>query len=184
MEVPQNSEQLLRMLSSEDQREIGVRMLMQEYGHRLYLYIRRIVVDHDDAEDALQETCIQVYRKIDQLQDKDQLVPWIYKIATRESLNILRHHTGLFRSIDDMGGVLERKLTAECSLDADAAELLLQQALLKLPTQQRLIFCMRYYDDLSYEEIALITGKRIGTLKTNYSYAVNKVKSYLKAHEL
>jgi RNA polymerase sigma-70 factor (ECF subfamily) len=141
-------------------------------------------VDHDDAEDVLQETCIQVYRKIDQLKDKDQLLPWMYKIATRESLNILRHHTGLFRSLDGIGSSLERKLTTEYSPDADAAELLLQQALLKLPTQQRLTFCMRYYDDLSYEEIASITGKRVGTLKVNYFYATNKIKSYLKAHEI
>ena len=184
MDISQNNGQLLKMLNSDEQREQGFRLLMKKYGRPLYFYIRRIVIGHDDAEDALQETCIQIYRKIGQLKNEDQLLPWIYRIATRESLRVLKHHTRLFRSIDDLGNVLERKLTTEYSMDADDTQLLLRKALLKLPTQQRLTFCMRYYDDLSYEEMSSITGKRIGTLKVNYSYAVSKVKSYIKAHEI
>ena len=171
------------MLADPRRREEGFRRLMRDYGDRLYWHIRRIVVGHDDAEDVLQETCIKILTGIDSFRGEGKLTTWIYSIATREALQSLRRQTHLFQSIDALGPVLTNKMEAETPLDANAAEVLFQKALLTLPTQQRLAFNMRYYDELSYDEIARITGKNVSTLKVNYHLATEKIKKYLKQHE-
>jgi len=174
--------QLLQMLTDPARREQGFRLLTKTYGEMLYWHIRRIVVSHDDAEDALQETFIKIYSGIDSFKGDGQLTSWIYRIATNESLNLLRRHTHFFQSIDSLSPTLVSRLQAETSLDAGAAEVLFQKALLTLPTQQRIAFNLRYYDELSYDEIAHITGKSTGTLKANYHYAVEKIKNYITKH--
>lgn len=168
------------MLAEPSQREKGFRLLMQSYGKTLYWHIRRIVVDHDDAEDALQETAIKIFRSIDAYRGEGKLTSWIYRIATNEALQVLRKRAGLFHSIDSLSPQLLSSLEAQASLDADKAVVALQKALIALPSQQRIVFNMRYYDDLSYEEIAEATGKSVGTLKVNYHYAYEKVKAFLQ----
>jgi len=168
------------MLSDPDQRERGFRLLMQQYGRALYWHIRRIVVSHDDAEDALQEASIKIFSHISSFKGDGQLSTWLYRIATNEALQQLRRQTRLFQSIDDLGDQLAGKLESETPLDANATEVLFQKALLTLPTQQRIAFNLRYYDELSYDEIARITGKNINTLKVNYHHAAEKIKKYIK----
>lgn len=175
-------EQLLQMLVSKDKREQGFRLLTQQYGQTLYWHIRRIVVAHEDAEDALQETFIKIYAGIDSYRGEGQILSWMYRIATNEALTLLRRQTHFFQSIDSLGNTLTERLQAETPLDGDAVEVLFQKALLTLPTQQRIAFNLRYYDELSYEEIARITGKSVGTLKANYHYAVEKVKNYINKY--
>ncbi len=177
-----SQEELIAMLTEPAQRERGFRLLTQQYGKMLYWHIRRIVVAHEDAEDALQETLIKIYSRIDSYKGDGQLTSWMYRIATNEALTLLRKQTHFFQSIDSLGETLTGRLQAETALDSDAAEVLFQKALLTLPTQQRIAFNMRYYDELSYEEIAQVTGKNTGTLKANYHYAVEKVKNYLTQH--
>ena len=171
---------LRTMLSNPSEKEKGFRLLMQRYGKALYWHIRRIVVDHDDAEDALQEVSIKIFRSIDSFRGEGKLSSWIYRIATNEAIEILRKKKGFFQSLDSLGPKLENALQQQAHLQPDQMELLFQKALLKLPTQQRIVFNMRYYDDLSYEEIAEATGKNVGALKANYHYAYEKVKNYLK----
>lgn len=173
---------LQQMLSDPTQRDDGFRMLMRQYGQMLYWHIRRIVVGHDDAEDVMQETCIKILSRIGQFKGDGPLVTWIYRIATNEALQHLRRQTRPFQSIDALSETLTAKLQAETSLDGNKAEALLQQALLTLPTQQRIAFNLRYFDELSYEQIARITGKAIPSLKTNYHYATQKVKDYIIEH--
>lgn len=168
------------MLAEPSQREKGFRVLMQRYGKVIYWHIRRIVVSHEDAEDALQETAVKIFRGIDSYRGEGKLTTWIYRIATNEALNILRKRAGLFHSIDSLSPQLLSTLESQASVDADKAVTALQKAILSLPTQQRIVFNMRYYDELSYEEIAEATGKNIGALKANYHYAYEKVKKYLQ----
>ena len=172
-----------QMLKDPASRESAFRLLMQQYGESLYWHIRRIVVGHEDAEDVLQETCIKIFSKIDSYKGDGELRAWIYRIATNEAISSLRRQTRLFQSIDDLSPKLTSQLEAETPLNADAAEVLFQKALLTLPTQQRIAFNMRYYDEMSYDEIARVTGKNVGTLKTNYHFAVEKIKNYIKKHE-
>lgn len=173
---------LQQMLTDPARRDEGFRMLMKQYGPALYWHIRRIVIGHDDAEDVLQETCIKVLNHIGSFMGDGTLATWLYRVATNESLQHLRRQTRLFQSIDTLGETLTSKLQAESELDSTAVETMFQQALLTLPTQQRIAFNLRYYDGLSYEEIAHITGKNIATLKTNYHYASQRVKQYIKEH--
>lgn len=184
MEIDLEQAQLYAMLIDTTQHDEGFRRLMAKYGERLYWHIRRIVVGHVDAEDVLQETCIKVLSAIDTLHSSDRLITWIYSIATRESLRHLRRQTHLFQSIDAVRPALVDKLEAENPMDGQEAEMIFQKALLTLPTQQRIAFNMRYYDGMSYEEIAAITGKNIGTLKTNYHYATKKICKFVKDHSL
>lgn len=184
MEIDLKQAQLRNMLCDPHQREEGFRKLMQMYGEKLYWHIRRIVVGHDDAEDVLQETCIKIISAIDTFRGEGQLTTWIYSIATNESLRHLRRQTLLFQSIDALGPMLANKLEAETPIDANATEVTFQKALLTLPTQQRIAFNMRYFDDMTYDEIATITGKSVATLKTNYHYATEKIKRYIKDNSL
>lgn len=155
------------------------------YGKRLYWHIRRIVVSHNDAEDALQETFLKIYDKAGSFRGDDcSLLPWCYRIATNEALRLLRRRARLFQSLDSVSAELAGKLAEECAPDADRMSVLFQQAVLHLSTQQRIVFNLRYYDELSYAEISKITGKSENSLRTNYSYAVNKIKEYLKENAI
>ena len=173
---------LQQMLRDPGRRDEGFRALMRQYGPRLYWHIRRIVVGHDEAEDVLQETCIKVLDKIGTFKGDGSLSMWLYRIATNESLQHLRRQTRLFQSIDSLSGQLTAKLQAESPLDGDDLEMLFQQALLTLPTQQRIAFNLRYYEEMSYDEIARVTGKSVPSLKTNYHYATQRVKEFIKEH--
>lgn len=184
MTIKTDDNTLQQMLQDPSHRNEGFRMLMKQYGHTLYWHIRRIVVGHDDAEDVLQETCIRILNHIGSYKGNGSLVTWLYRIATNEALMHLRRQTHLFQSIDSLGDTLTAKLQAESPLHGNEVETLFQQALLTLPTQQRIAFNLRYYDELSYDEIARITGKSVTTLKTNYHYATRKVKSFIQEHSV
>lgn len=172
---------ILNLLRQPDRQEEGFRLLMKQYGESVYWHIRRIVVGHDDAEDVLQETAISIFKNFHQFAgEANQLRAWIYRIATNESIMQLRKRTRLFQSIDDLNPALLETMTTENNVDMNKAEFILQKKLLSLPTQQRIVFYMRYYDDLPYEEISRITGKKVNTLKANYHFAKTKIEEELK----
>ena len=161
-------------------------LAVSRYGKALYWHIRRLVVSHDDAEDALQETIVKIYSKASSFKgDERSLAAWVYRIATNEALQVLRRRTShLFQSIDSLGEDLSELIMTESAPDADRTSILFQKATLQLTTWQRIAFNLRYYDGLPYEDIARITGKSTGTLRTNYHYAVEKIKNYLKENAI
>lgn len=168
------------MLRDANSRDQGFTLLISQYGEELYWHIRRIVVSHDDAEDVLQDTLVSTLRAVDSFRgEASQLRPWLYRIATREALMLLRRRTHIFESIDSLSQELISTLVAENSIHAETIEMALQKSVLQLPTTQRLVFNLRYYNDMSYEDIATITGKRVGTLKANYHYAVERIKKQI-----
>lgn len=151
--------------------------IVHKYSQPLYWYIRRIVVSHEDAQDILQETFIKAYRHLWQLRSGDRLKAWLYRIATNEAGRFLARN----RSTEQLSALLEEKLAAPQHIDnADEAEIKLQKALLKLSPQQKTVFCLRYYDEMDYGQIAKITGSKIETLKVSYHYAKEKIKKYLE----
>lgn len=158
-----------------------LREAADRYGERLYWHIRRLVVSHDDAEDALQETFIKIFTKADSFKGQS-LEAWCYKIATNEALQALRRRKRTFQSLDSLGPELSELLLTESAPDADRSTVLFQQAILRLSTWQRIAFNLRYYDELPYSQIAAITGKSENTLRTNCHFAVEKIKTYLKEH--
>ncbi|MBP5646574.1 MAG: sigma-70 family RNA polymerase sigma factor, partial [Bacteroidaceae bacterium] len=179
-----SDESIARLLCDDNHVEEAVRLIMKKYGEPLYWHIRRMVVAHDDAEDALQETMINVYKYRSTYSNEFPLSSWLYKIATNESLKLLKNRAGYSMSVDDLGDSLKDSVRAEASPDADETLILLQEAIAMLPTKQKMVFNLRYYEDKSYEEIHQIVGDSVNTLKTNYHYAVQKIKEYITEHEL
>ena len=151
------NENKIREACSSD-RERGFKMLMNSFQVPIYNYIRRLVVSHEDAEDVLQEVFIRIFRHIDQFREESSLSTWIYRIATNESLRLLN-------SRKEEGVV--------------SAEDVQEEAILSLPEKQRLVFNLRYYDELEYEEIARVLDSKVDTLKVNYHYAKEKIKEYI-----
>lgn len=155
-------------------------MLVRVYQQRIYGHIRKMVIDHDDADDLTQEVFIKVHRHIDGFREDAQLYTWIYRIATNECLSFLqRKKRRFFLPIGDVARELSAKLDTSSNLSGDDIQRKLQKALLKLPDKQRLVFNMKYYDDLSYDQMSEITGTSVGALKASYHHAVKKIEDFL-----
>lgn len=152
---------------------------MDTYKKPLYWHIRRLVVSHEDAEDVLQETFINVYRFADSFKGESKVFTWLYRIATNECIKHFRKNKNWIKNAE----LITDKMMSDLSgNDADNSEAMLikfQQAILKLPEKQRMVFNLRYYEELSYEEISQILDSSVNTLKTNYHYASEKIRQYL-----
>ena len=160
--------------------EKGFRMLVGKYQNPMYWHIRRMVISHEDAEDVLQETFIKVFRHLDDFRAESSLSTWIYQIATNECIRFLNRRKEQAVSTEEMQAELMNKLMASDYVDYDnAMEVKFQQAILTLPEKQRLVFNLRYYDELKYEEISRITDTKVDTLKANYYFAKEKIKEYM-----
>lgn len=154
--------------------------VLKQYERPVYWHIRRMVVSHEDAQDVMQETFIRVYQGLDKLRKKEMLKVWVYKIATNESIRHLtkmRERTVSELSEDDM---LVKRLEASEHVDWEDVEgVRLQKAILQLSQQERTVFNMRYYDEMSYEEISQVTGGTVSTLKVAFHHAKEKIKKEL-----
>ena len=160
--------------------ESGFRMLVEKFQSPMYWHIRRMIVSHDDAEDVLQETFIKIFRHLDDFRAESSLSTWIYRIATNECLRFLNRRKEEAVSTEEVQTELMNKLMALEYVDYDnAMEVKFQQAILTLPEKQRLVFNLRYYDELKYEEISRITDTKVETLKANYYFAKEKIKEYM-----
>ena len=162
-------------------------LLIEQYGERLYWHIRRVVVQHEEAEDVMQETFARAYTSIADFRGETEssLTAWLYKIATNLAINALRKRKKwIFSPLDSVRGDLLATFEHEVDSSADEIIVKLQKAILALPTKQRLVFNMRYYDELSFEQISQATGQSVSTLKTNYHYAVKKIKEQVRVIEI
>lgn len=172
--------EIIESMSSEKSREKGVRLMMDAYQSRLYWHIRRLVVDHDLAQDILQDTFIKAYQNFHQFKQESQLYTWLYRIATNESLQQLNKLKKMQKSDEEATHYLQNLVADNVQPNADEIQILLQKAIHSLPEKQKLVFNMRYYEDMPYEKIAHILEMSVGTLKTNYHYAKQKVETYIK----
>ncbi|MBR4460904.1 MAG: RNA polymerase sigma factor [Paludibacteraceae bacterium] len=163
---------------------VTTEQLIERYHQPLYWHIRRMVVSHDDAQDVLQETFIRIHTHLDELRQADLERAWVYRIATNEALQWLRSRHEFFSLEDEDASPLINTLMADSYTDTgDELVLLMQEAILTLPTMQRTVFNLRYYDELPYEEIATVTGSSVGAAKTNYHFAKEKISNYILAHQ-
>lgn len=173
-------EELLSKIRNPDTRNYGFNLLVREYQKRVYWHVRKMVIDHDDADDLTQEVFIKVHRYIDNFREDASLFTWIYRIATNECLTFLqRKKRRFFLPIGDVETELNAKLETSTGLSGDDIQLKLQKALLKLPDKQRMVFNMKYFDDLPYERISEITDTSVGALKASYHHAVKKIEDFL-----
>jgi RNA polymerase sigma-70 factor (ECF subfamily) len=171
---------LLEKLRNIETRNYGFNLLVREYQERIYWHIRKMVLDHDEANDLVQEVFIKVWKNLDKFREDAKLYTWIYKIATNECLTFLaKKKRRFFLPIGDVENELSSKIDTNANISGDEIQLKLQKALLKLPNKQRIVFNMKYYDDMKYEEIAEITETSVGALKASYHHAVKKIEEII-----
>jgi RNA polymerase sigma-70 factor (ECF subfamily) len=176
-----NEEEILEQLRNPDTQRQGFAHLVNEYSERLYWQIRKMVYSHDDANDILQDVFIKAWLNIEKFRGDAKLSTWLYKIAINESITFInRSKAKLNLSIDDADSFLLDKLEGDEYFDGDEAQLLLQKAIVTLPEKQRLVFQMKYFNEMKYDEMSDILGTSVGALKASYHHAVKKVESFLK----
>jgi RNA polymerase sigma-70 factor (ECF subfamily) len=173
-------EELLEQFRDPDKRNYAFNLLVRKHQQRLYWHVRRIVIDHDDANDVIQNVFIKVWKALDSFRRDAQLYTWLYRIATNESITFLNQKKKRFTiSLDGVEQELSNHLTNDTYFSGDKIQMKLQQAVLKLPTQQRIVFNMKYFDGMKYEEIAEILNLSVGGLKATYHHAVKKIEKYI-----
>ena len=177
--VETTDEEILSMFREQTTKGKSFTLLMNTYNERIYWHIRRLVVSHEDAEDILQETFINVYNNLHKFAGNSKLYTWLYRIATNESIRLLRNRQKFLSPFDEVSEKLIDQLHDNSIEESDQILVKFQEAILRLPEKQRLVFNLRYYDELSYEEISQVLDSSVATLKTNYHYASNKIKDYM-----
>ncbi|MBB6500535.1 RNA polymerase sigma factor [Pedobacter cryoconitis] len=173
-------DEILAKFSVESSRNEAFNLLIKKYQEKVYWHIRRIVIDHDDADDLVQEVFIKVWKNLSKFRNDSKLYTWIYRIATNDCITFLNKKKQRNNvSMEDVSDELSESLIASSYFNGDKIQMKLQQALLILPEKQRLIFNMKYYDDLKYEEISEILGTSVGALKASFHIAVKKIETFM-----
>lgn len=157
--------------------------IVQQYSEPLYWKIRRIVLNHDDASDILQNVFVKAWVGIDDFHNKAKLSTWLYRIAVNESLDFLRRQRSTVDIDTEGASSIAARLMADEYFDGDATQAQLQEAIAQLPDVQRAVFMMRYYDEMPYAEISAVLGTTVGALKASYHIAVKKITEYFKRHD-
>lgn len=178
-DTPKESHELIERLRDPSTCREAFGEVIAKFTEPLYWQIRRMVENHDDANDVLQETFIKAWSSIENFRGDAKLSTWLYKIAINESLTfIAKERKRLNISIDDEASMLVNAIEADENIDGDKLALELRKAIARLPEKQRLVFNMRYYDEMKYEQMAEILGTSVGALKTSYHLAVKKIEQY------
>ena len=162
---PYNEREVLALLQDERTQKQGFERIVSQYSEQLYWQIRRMVLSHDDANDLLQNTFIKAWINIDYFRAEAKLSTWLYRIALNECITFLNK---------------QRAMKSDPYFSGDRAELLLQKALLTLPEKQRMVFNLKYYQEMKYEEMSEIFGTSVGALKASYHHAVKKIEKFLE----
>jgi RNA polymerase sigma-70 factor (ECF subfamily) len=171
---------LVHALQNPATQEAGFKILIKEYQQPLYWHIRKIVFDHEDTDDVLQNTYIKVFKNIKNFRGESKLFSWMYRIATNEALTFIKQKSRkLGLSLNEFNEKQVNQLEADVYFEGDAIALKLQLAVANLPEKQRLVFNLKYYEELKYDEISEILETSVGALKASYHHAVKKIKNEL-----
>ena len=175
--------ELLAQFREPATKEAAYTALIRKYQERLYWHVRRMVVDHDDANDVLQNVFIRVWNGLENFKEESQLYTWLYRIATNESLTFLENQKKRTAvSLSEVESGLSNKVRADKHFDANKLEWKLQLAIQQLPEKQRVVFTLRYYDEMPYEEMSKVLETSEGALKASYHHAVKKIEDYILNH--
>jgi len=174
-------QEIIQLISQAPTVELGFRVLMANYQERVYWHVRRMVYSHDDANDIAQNTFVKIWQNLAGFRSDSNLYTWIYRIATNETFDFLRKKKRyVFSPLGDYRDELKKNLEDDNIFDGDAVEKELQKALLNLPDKQRIVFNMKYFDEMKYEEMSSILGTSVGALKASYHHAVKKIEKIFK----
>lgn len=172
---------LVQQLQNSKTREKAFRILITQYKERLYWHIRKIVVVHDDADDVLQNTFVKIFKNIDKFNSQSKLYSWMYRIATNEAITFINKKAkNRNEDISDYQEKLTNTLESDVYFSGDEIQIILQKAIATLPQKQQLVFNMKYFDELKYNEISTILETSVGALKASYFHAVKKIENYIK----
>lgn len=178
-----DDKELLHLFRQPDTREKAFTDIIKKYQEKLYWHIRRMVVDHDDANDVLQNMFIKVWNALDNFREDSQLYTWLYRIATNESLTFIDQQKKRSAiSLSDVESNLSNKIMADKHFDSNKLEWKLQIAIQQLPEKQRIVFNLRYYDEMPYEEMSRVLETSEGALKASYHHAVKKIEEFIRNH--
>jgi RNA polymerase sigma-70 factor (ECF subfamily) len=158
----------------------GFRLVVEKYSKKLYWHIRRLVILHEDADDALQNTFINAWKNIGEFRNESALYTWLYVIATNEALALInKRKRNASVSLDDIGSYLANSIEGSTWFDGDEAQVKLRNAILKLPDKQRIVFNLKYFDEMTYEDMSKVLKTSEGALKASYHHAVKKIENFL-----
>jgi RNA polymerase sigma-70 factor (ECF subfamily) len=176
--------EILLLISSLKTRDKGYEMLIFDYQKPLYFFIRRMLLNHEDTNDVLQDTFVRVFKGVDKFRGESALGTWMHSIAYREALGHIQRSKRMLKGDWD-GQIVEnvRQLEGEAHYSGDEMQLKLQAMVAALPEKQRAVFVMKYYEEKKYTEIAEITGTSVGALKASYHHAVEKIKSAIQSND-
>ena len=176
-----NEREVLALLQDEGTQRRGFEMVVAQYSEQLYWQIRRMVLSHEDASDLLQNTFIKAWTNIDYFRAEAKLSTWLYRIALNECLTFLnKQRASATVSLGDPEADMLQKLESDPYFSGDRLQLALQKALMALPEKQRMVFNLKYYQDMKYEEMSGIFGTSVGALKASYHHAVKKIEKFLE----
>lgn len=175
--------ELVRLFKQHIDREQAFTAIVKRYQEKVYWQIRRLVVSHDDADDVMQHVFIKAWKGLDQFREDAKLYTWLYRIAVNESLSFLEQQKKRVAvSLDDVAATVEEKLVQEKGFDEKEAIWKLQQAIQQLPEKQRVVFNLRYFEEMPYEEMSEVLETSVGALKASYHHAVKKIEEYILHH--
>jgi len=183
MAVTTHDTELLSLFRDPETKEKAFTDIIKKYQERLYWHVRRMVIDHEDANDVLQNVFIRVWNGLENFREDAQLYTWLYRIATNECLTFLEQQKKRAAiSLSEMESGLSNKIKADKHFDAQKLEWKLQLAIQQLPEKQRVVFSLRYYDEMPYEEMSRVLETSEGALKASYHHAVKKIEEYILNH--
>lgn len=175
-----SEDDIIDNLRNEETRRDAFAQMVSIYGEKLYWQIRKMVLTHDDADDLLQNVFLKAWLSLETFRGESKLSTWLYRIAVNECITFLNKQRAKNNvSIDDVDHFLLERLQSDDYFDGDEAQVRFQKAVLTLPEKQRLVFNMRYYDEMKYEEISEVLGTSVGALKASYHHAVKKIEDQL-----
>jgi len=164
-----------------DTQNYAFNLIVRKYQERIYWHIRKIVINHDDADDVVQNTFLKVWGGLHHFREDSQLYTWLYRIATNEALTFLkRKRTKYFLPIIDVEQQLSNSLETDPYFDGNELQAKLQKAIVRLPEKQRLVFNLKYFDEMKYEDMSEILGTSVGALKASFHHAIKKIEKFLE----
>ena len=179
----QEEQEFIQELLNPKTQNQAFQKLLKDYQKPLYNHIRNIVLNHDDTDDVLQNTFVKVFQNLNKFKGESKLFSWMYRIATNEALTFLNQKakkSGI--SSEELQNKAINNLTADVYFDGNEIQIKLQKAIVQLPEKQQLVFKMKYFEELKYEEISEILGTSVGALKASYHHAVKKIEAFVTAN--
>ena len=174
-----NEDIIIAQLRSESLRAAAFSAIVKKYSENIYWHVRRMVLEHEDANDIVQNTFVKAWINIDCFQGKSKISTWLYRIAINETLTFLNKNRGTLVSLDTPEGAIAEQLESDTYFSGNKADALLQEAIARLPEKQRLVFNLKYYDEMKYEDMSQLLDTSVGALKASYHIAVKKIEEYL-----